>query len=82
MNTMLIEGLKVTGIDDSVYSVSDTRGVLGGIVRYWAPSADGRGMVKRFRTIAGVDALSLRAAVAEFLKIPQARPFDGKGDIP
>ena len=79
---MLINGLRVLSMSDSAYSVSDTRGVLGGIVRHWVPAADGTGLVRRFRSIGGVDTATLNAAVAEFLKIRQVRPFDAKGDAP
>jgi hypothetical protein len=75
MMTTICEGMEIKMIDENVYSVRDARGRnLGGVVRFWAPAADGKGCVRRFSAFGEVFE-SLASAVREFHKIRGARSF-------
>lgn len=69
----LIHQLRVVRVEDDVYHVYDMKSMVGGVVRFWVPQADGT-QARMFRAF-GLDFKDLASAVAEFRKISQVKPY-------
>ena len=81
---MLIHGLRVLSASDTVYEISDSRRMLGGIVRVLVPAQDGKGAVWKFCGLRGQHNLfdKLSDAVKDFAALRNVHPFDAVGDAP